>query len=123
MPKKPPMSATNRNLSAKRQRTALSSQRNEYNHPMGKLNVSSVHAPSDMQSLIASPEQSKKKILDERVFGSAGGMNKVRSQVGIKRKNSRLDNFLSEAEQTEEVNEMLIDAIKAKLAILDTMDD
>jgi len=55
------------------------------------------------------------------VFGS--GLNKVKSQSGIKRRNSRLDTFLSEAEQTEEVNEMLIDAIKAKLAILDTMDD
>ena len=30
---------------------------------------------------------------------------------------------MSEAEETEEVNEMLIDAIKAKLAILDSMDD
>ena len=34
-----------------------------------------------------------------------------------------MDNFLNEANQTEEVNEMLIDAIKAKLAILDSMDD
>lgn len=30
---------------------------------------------------------------------------------------------MNEANQTEEVNEMLIDAIKAKLAILDSMDD
>ena len=88
---------------------------------MGRLNVSSVHAPSDMQSLMASPEQTQKKELDSRVFGS--GLNKVKSVVGTKRKTSRLDTFLSEAEQTEEVNEMLIDAIKAKLAILDNMDD
>ena len=54
--KKPPMSASqNRNQDAKPR--ALSSQRNEYNHPMGKLNVSSVHAPSDIQSMMASPEQ------------------------------------------------------------------
>ena len=56
MIKKPPMSASdNRNANA-RPRGALSSQRNVENHPMGRLNVSSVHAPSDMQSLMASPE-------------------------------------------------------------------
>ena len=47
----------------------------------------------------------------------------VKSVTGVKRRNSKLDLFLSEADQKEEVNEMLIDAIKAKLAILDTMDD
>ena len=30
---------------------------------------------------------------------------------------------MNEAEQSDEVNEMLIEAIKAKLAILDSMDD
>ena len=40
-----------------------------------------------------------------------------------KQAKSNIDLFLNEAEQTEEVNEMLIDAIKAKLAILDSMDD
>ena len=30
---------------------------------------------------------------------------------------------MSEAEQTEEVNGLLVEAIKAKLAILDNMDD
>ena len=86
---------------------------------MGKLNVSSVMmAPSEMQSLMASPENEKKD-LDNRVFGGS----KVRSTGGIKRHNARLEGFLHEADKTEEVNEMLIDAIKAKLAILDSMDD
>ena len=36
---------------------------------------------------------------------------------------ANLDIFMNEAEQSDEVNEMLIEAIKAKLAILDSMDD
>ena len=37
-------------------------------------------------------------------------------------KNGRLDYELGVADEGEEVNDMLIDAIKAKLAILDEMD-
>ena len=84
---------------------------------MGRLNVSSVKAPSEMT---ASPEQNTRKDLDAMVFGTAGNSKNVQNKP---KKNSRLDLFMSEAEQTEEVNDMLIDAIKAKLAILDQMDD
>ena len=66
--------------------------------------------------MMASPEQTTKKELDARAFGSG---KPLKPKAQVKRKNSRLDMFLNEAEQTEEVNEMLIDAIKAKLAILD----
>ena len=34
---------------------SIDNRRNESYHPMGKLNVSSVRAPSDMASLMASP--------------------------------------------------------------------
>lgn len=92
------------------------------NHPMGKLNVSSVMAPSEAPSMLmaSSPEQNDRKELDGRAFGTSG--KKVK-KVSLKRKDSRMSAFLSNAEQTEEVNELLIDAIKAKLAILDQMDD
>ena len=61
-------------MSARRNKSsrALSSERHEH-HPMGKLNVSSVKAPSDIQSLMASPPMNDRKILDSRVFGSGKG--------------------------------------------------
>ena len=94
------------------------------NHPMGKLNVSSVRAISDAQSVVASPEQQKRKELDGHVFGGNRNRPRISSQKGTTRAPSqKLDEFLNEANQTEEVNEMLIDAIKAKLAILDSMGD
>ena len=91
---------------------------------MGKLNVSSVMAQSEAQSMLASsPEQNERKDLELRAFGSVGKASKISKKAVPRRANSRMTNFLSEAEQTEEVNELLIDAIKAKLAILDQMDD
>lgn len=90
---------------------------------MGKLNVSSVKAPSEAPSelMASSPEQNDRKELEGRAFGTS---SRVRVKKALpKRKDSRMSAFLSNAEQTEEVNELLIDAIKAKLAILDQMDD
>ena len=48
------------------QRQFVASVASNFEHPMGKLNVSSVLAPSD----VASPRMSERKILDSRVFGS-----------------------------------------------------
>ena len=94
---------------------------------MGKLNVSSVRAPSDYGSVVASPPQlmNEKQTLDSHVFGTGKKRNlhANTNKPGQKKINSDIDVFLDQAEKTEEVNEMLIDAIKAKLAILDSMDD
>ncbi len=91
---------------------------------MGKLNVSSVKATSDIGSVVASPPMNEKKELDGHVFGT-GKRRNLNYDTGNNQKkiNSDIDVFLDQAEKTEEVNEMLIDAIKAKLAILDSMDD
>lgn len=58
------------------------------------------------------------------MFGTGKKRNLHANKTGGQKKiNSDIDVFLDQAEKTEEVNEMLIDAIKAKLAILDSMDD
>ena len=66
--------------SAARKRT-LSVGGGDSQHPMGKLNVSSVRAPSEMNSLMASPEQNDtKKVLDTHVFGGYSG-SRIQSNV------------------------------------------
>ena len=62
-------------------RRSVTSERENYSsHPMGKLNVSSVKAPSDLQSLTASPPMNERKELDSRVFG--GVKKRITSQTG-----------------------------------------
>ena len=71
-----------------------------------------------------SPRNNERKILDSHVFGSKGKIfTPDRLSKQKKKSNAKISMFMSEAEQTEEVNSMLIEAIKAKLAILDSMDD
>ena len=120
-----------RSASSQRDMRSMRSDRGGEHHPMGKLNVSSVRAMSDAHSVVASPEQNKRKELESHVFGSrnkagVGGGSRISSVKGTTKaeeRSKKLDAFLTEANETEEVNEMLIDAIKAKLAILDTMGD
>ena len=95
--------------------------------PIKKFDVSSIRAPSDMHaqnfggvnSSSIGMNSSPKKL-------GAIGKSASESAIGGTRK-ERLkmeEQFdLMDANETEEVNDMLIDAIKAKLAILDTMDD
>ena len=39
---------------------------------MSQLNVSSVKAPSEIHSMVASPEMTHQKVLESRVFGYSG---------------------------------------------------
>ena len=90
--------------------------------PMKRVELSSVHYPSD-----ASPQLNKDlNILDRRVFGTPAnfvhwekGKKLATGQVGT---DFNLEREFAIADEGEEVNDMLIDAIKAKLAILDEMD-
>ena len=89
-------------------------------NPIKRVDISSVHVASD-----ASPQLNKDlRILDRRAFGGYG----VKSQLFTNETpapgtvDSKIEWELNVADEGEEVNEMLIDAIKAKLAILDEMD-
>jgi len=66
---------------------------------MGKLNVSSVKAPSDAHSMAASPRISEQKLLESRVFGS-GKRNFLSKQIRREQEQNtaNLDMFLNEAE-------------------------
>ena len=81
---------------------------------MQRVDISTVHVPSDVT---ASPQLNRD--LDVRAFGSKKAAD-LYYPPG--QKNARLDYELGVADEGEEVNDMLIDAIKAKLAILDEMD-
>ena len=81
---------------------------------MQRVDISTVHVPSDAT---ASPQLNKD--LDIRAFGRQKA-SELYHQPGAT--NERLEYELGVADEGEEVNDMLIDAIKAKLAILDEMD-
>ena len=82
--------------------------------PINRVDISSIHMRSD-----ATTSPPLNKDLDVRAFGrkAAREMNNPPGTA-----NDRLEYELGVADEGEEVNEMLIDAIKAKLAILDEMD-